>query len=182
MRGAAASAGRRRRQQRGRRHLGRARRYSPFQRGSDHGPRRLGRYLTDEQNQVLESLPPLEATWDSIIEGYIALARVFLPRARRLAERTGRGLSGWVRGGHGRLLRADARRRRGCQALWRLCTNRASSGCSAPRTPVGIRGPVGQGSPENRSLGQPSRFLFRGCRRRDCDARSGGPAQAARRP
>ena len=42
---------------------------------------------------MLESLPPLEATWDSIIEGYIALARVFLPRARRLAERTGRGLA-----------------------------------------------------------------------------------------
>lgn len=51
--------------------------------------KRLRRYLTDEQNQVLESLPPLEATWDSIIDNYVALARVFLPRARRLAARTG---------------------------------------------------------------------------------------------
>jgi hypothetical protein len=51
--------------------------------------KRLRRYLIDEQNSLLESLPPLEATWDSIIDGYVALARAFLPRARLLAERTG---------------------------------------------------------------------------------------------
>jgi hypothetical protein len=51
--------------------------------------KRLRSYLTDEQNQLLVSLPPLEATIDSVIEGYIALARIFLPRARRLAELTG---------------------------------------------------------------------------------------------
>ena len=45
--------------------------------------KRLRSYLTDEQNQLLVSLPPLEATIDSVIEGYIALARIFLPRARR---------------------------------------------------------------------------------------------------
>lgn len=51
--------------------------------------KRLRRYLTDEQNRVLESLPPLTTTWDSIIDSYAAMARIFLPRARRLAQRTG---------------------------------------------------------------------------------------------
>jgi hypothetical protein len=51
--------------------------------------KRLRRYLTDEQNAVLESLPPLRADWESIIGCYVALARAFLPRARRLADATG---------------------------------------------------------------------------------------------
>ena len=51
--------------------------------------KRLRSYLTDEQNALLASLPPLEPTIDSAIDGYLALARIFLPRARRLAERTG---------------------------------------------------------------------------------------------
>lgn len=51
--------------------------------------KRLRGYLTDEQNAMLESLPPLEATIDSGIQGYIALAQVFLPRAKALAERVG---------------------------------------------------------------------------------------------
>ena len=51
--------------------------------------KRLRSYLTEEQNQLLVSLPPLEATIDSVIEGYVALARIFLPRAARLAELTG---------------------------------------------------------------------------------------------
>jgi hypothetical protein len=51
--------------------------------------KRLRTYLTDEQNTLLLSLPPLVATIDSVIEGYLALARAFLPRARSLAERTG---------------------------------------------------------------------------------------------
>jgi hypothetical protein len=50
--------------------------------------KRLRGYLTDEQNAVLESLPPVVATWDSIIDGYVALARTFLPRARALAAAT----------------------------------------------------------------------------------------------
>ena len=51
--------------------------------------KRLRRYLTDEQNLVLTSLPPLTATWDSIIDNYVGLARIFIPRARRLADQTG---------------------------------------------------------------------------------------------
>ncbi len=51
--------------------------------------KRLRSYLTDEQNALLVSLPPLEPTIDSAIDGYVALARIFLPRAHRLAERTG---------------------------------------------------------------------------------------------
>lgn len=51
--------------------------------------KRLRRYLTDEQNALLESLPPPRADMDSIIDCYVALARAFLPRARCLAEATG---------------------------------------------------------------------------------------------
>ncbi|MGH9157625.1 MAG: hypothetical protein ACRD1K_17715 [Acidimicrobiales bacterium] len=51
--------------------------------------KRLRRYLTEEQHAVLVSLPPVAASIDSAIDGYVALGRVFLPRARRLAEATG---------------------------------------------------------------------------------------------
>jgi hypothetical protein len=51
--------------------------------------KRLRSYLTEEQNQLVESLPPLVATIDSVIEAYVALAQAFLPRARRLAQETG---------------------------------------------------------------------------------------------
>lgn len=51
--------------------------------------KRLRRYLTDEQHAVLESLPPLSPSIDSAIDGYVALAEAFLPRARRLAKATG---------------------------------------------------------------------------------------------
>jgi hypothetical protein len=51
--------------------------------------KRLRGYLTDEQNALLESLPPVRADRDSVIDGYMALARAFLPRARRLADATG---------------------------------------------------------------------------------------------
>jgi hypothetical protein len=51
--------------------------------------KRLRSYLTNEQNHLLGALPPLVATLDSVIESYVALARVFLPRAKALAERTG---------------------------------------------------------------------------------------------
>jgi hypothetical protein len=50
-------------------------------------------YLTDEQNTLLTSLPHLEPTIDSAIDGYLALARIFLPRAHRRAERTGHASS-----------------------------------------------------------------------------------------
>lgn len=51
--------------------------------------KRLRRYLTDEQHAVLEGLPPVRATIDSAIDGYIALAEAFLPRAERLAVAMG---------------------------------------------------------------------------------------------
>lgn len=51
--------------------------------------KRLRPFLTEEQYAVLTSLPPLQATLDSVIDGYVALARAFLPRARRLAQATG---------------------------------------------------------------------------------------------
>jgi len=51
--------------------------------------KRLRGYLTDEQNALLESLPPVVATIDSGIEGYVALARAFIPRAKALAARLG---------------------------------------------------------------------------------------------
>jgi hypothetical protein len=50
--------------------------------------KRLRPYLTDEQQALLESLPPVAPTIDSVIDGYIALARAFLPRAKRLAAQT----------------------------------------------------------------------------------------------
>ncbi len=50
--------------------------------------KRLRTYLTDEQNSLLLSLPPLAATIDSVIDGYLALARAFLPRAHSLADKT----------------------------------------------------------------------------------------------
>ena len=51
--------------------------------------KRLRRYLTDEQHAVLETLPPVAVSLDSAIDGYVALAEVFLPRAEHLAEVTG---------------------------------------------------------------------------------------------
>jgi len=51
--------------------------------------KRLRRYLSEEQHAVLESLPPLSPSIDSAIDGYVALAEVFLPRARQLAANTG---------------------------------------------------------------------------------------------
>lgn len=51
--------------------------------------KRLRSYLTDEQNSTLVSLPALSASIDSVIEGYVALAEIFLPRARALAVHTG---------------------------------------------------------------------------------------------
>ena len=51
--------------------------------------KRLWPYLSEEQNELLESLPPVEASIDSIIDGYIALAQAFLPRAKILAAATG---------------------------------------------------------------------------------------------
>jgi len=51
--------------------------------------KRLRRYLTDEQNALLESLPPVAPSIESAIDGFVALAEIFIPRAKRLAEATG---------------------------------------------------------------------------------------------
>ena len=50
--------------------------------------KRLRRYLTDEQNAILESLPPVAPSIESAIDGYVALAETFIPRAKRLAQAT----------------------------------------------------------------------------------------------
>jgi hypothetical protein len=50
--------------------------------------KRLREYLTAEQNDALESLPALTASIDSVIDGYVAIARLFLPRAKQLASET----------------------------------------------------------------------------------------------
>lgn len=51
--------------------------------------KRLRPYLTDEQHALLQSLPPVQAMIDSAIDGCVALARAFLPRAHALADATG---------------------------------------------------------------------------------------------
>ena len=51
--------------------------------------KRLRRYLTEEQHALLQGLPPVCASIESAIDGYVALAEVFLPRAERLAVATG---------------------------------------------------------------------------------------------
>jgi predicted nucleotidyltransferase len=45
--------------------------------------------LTEEQRQALRGLPPMAAERASVIEGSAAFARIFLPRARRLAAEIG---------------------------------------------------------------------------------------------
>lgn len=45
--------------------------------------------LTAEQQSELLALPPVVADHDGIVDADVALARIFLPRARRLAERIG---------------------------------------------------------------------------------------------
>lgn len=53
------------------------------------GKRRVAALLNDEQRGVLASVPALLPTMESIIQGRIAYARLFLPRARRLMEANG---------------------------------------------------------------------------------------------
>jgi hypothetical protein len=53
------------------------------------GVKRLNYWLSGEQRQTLESLPPLVATVDSVVDAQLHLARIFIPRARALADRLG---------------------------------------------------------------------------------------------
>lgn len=50
------------------------------------GGKHLDRYLTAEQRALLASSPPLELTRDSLLANQLAVARLFLPRARRLMD------------------------------------------------------------------------------------------------
>lgn len=53
------------------------------------GMKRLNHWLSPEQRQVLESLPPLVATVDSVVDAQLHLARIFIERGRALAVRLG---------------------------------------------------------------------------------------------
>lgn len=61
-------------------------RLAPTERG---GALHLNRLLTPEQRGLLEALPPVSATRESAFAGNSAVAALFLPRARRLAEDIG---------------------------------------------------------------------------------------------
>jgi hypothetical protein len=50
------------------------------------GAKRLRPFLDEEQYAVLEGLPPLECTLESVIASELAQAAIFVPRARALAE------------------------------------------------------------------------------------------------
>jgi predicted nucleotidyltransferase len=53
------------------------------------GALHLNRLLTDDQRRALASMPPLEATRESVIAAQEALTHLFLPAARALARKTG---------------------------------------------------------------------------------------------
>jgi hypothetical protein len=53
------------------------------------GKRHVAPFLNDEQRTLLAGLPPLAPTMESVIQGRLAYARLFLPRARRLMEASG---------------------------------------------------------------------------------------------
>ena len=70
--------------------------------------KRLRRYLTDEQNALLESLPPLRPSIDSAIDSFVALAEIFIPRAT--AGRSDRHrLASRIRAGQRLVFRAQRR-------------------------------------------------------------------------
>ena len=50
------------------------------------GVKRLNARLTPEQRTTLAALPAVEPTRSSVIQGHLAVATVFLPRARRLCQ------------------------------------------------------------------------------------------------
>lgn len=52
--------------------------------GRPGGVKHLNRYLTAEQRDALAACPPLELTRDALLGSIVAVARLFLPRARRL--------------------------------------------------------------------------------------------------
>ncbi|MFZ1992397.1 MAG: hypothetical protein WAW96_21795 [Alphaproteobacteria bacterium] len=59
---------------------------SPAERG---GALHLNRLLTADQVNMLSALPPVSASRESVIESTIALAKLFFPHARALADKLG---------------------------------------------------------------------------------------------
>lgn len=53
------------------------------------GAKRVRPFLSSEQYEALVTLPPLDGTLDTCIEACLAVARLFIPRGRRLAATTG---------------------------------------------------------------------------------------------
>lgn len=53
------------------------------------GALHMNRFLTDDQRAALASVPPLEATRESVMAAQEALTHLFLPAARALARKTG---------------------------------------------------------------------------------------------
>lgn len=53
------------------------------------GKRHVASLLNEEQRALLSSVPTLEPTMESVMQGRMAYARLFLPRARHLMETTG---------------------------------------------------------------------------------------------
>jgi len=53
------------------------------------GNKRVRAFLTDDQHQLLEGLPAIDATLESVIGSYAATSDLFVARGRALAERTG---------------------------------------------------------------------------------------------
>jgi hypothetical protein len=58
---------------------------APYRGGALH----LNRLITDEQKELLTSLPPAVATRGALIDAHLAYAQAYLPRARRLARAWG---------------------------------------------------------------------------------------------
>ena len=53
------------------------------------GVKRMNYWLSPEQRQLIESVPPLVATVDSVVDAQLHLARIFIQRGRALALRVG---------------------------------------------------------------------------------------------
>jgi hypothetical protein len=75
------------------------------------GNKRLRVFLTDEQHAVLEALPAVAPTLESVVDAYAATAEVFVSRGRALAERlTGEWPVGFERATADHLERTVGRR------------------------------------------------------------------------
>jgi hypothetical protein len=53
------------------------------------GMKRLNRWLSTEDRAVVESVPPLVATVDAVVDAQLHVARIFIERGRALAAQLG---------------------------------------------------------------------------------------------